>query len=104
MGFRFRFRAFQDRPQLPSRCSVGRRMQDRGGISTVRLNHAAMLNHVVREVYGPFHRKLAPNVQDAATVVKQIASGEIWGRPPSWGGSPAVKAYQGELPQGQSGI
>jgi len=55
-------------------------------------------------VYGPFHRRLAPGVQDAATVVLQVLSGEIWGRPASWGGSPAVKAHRGALPAGIAGI
>jgi hypothetical protein len=61
-------------------------------------------NHVERSVYGPFHRVLAPGVQDADTVVKQMLSGEIWGLPPSWGGSPAVKAFAGSLPEGASGV
>jgi len=63
-----------------------------------------MANHGTRAAFGPFHRLLAPDVQDAATVVKQILTGEVWGRPPSWGGSPAVKAYPGALDPGFSGI
>ena len=51
-----------------------------------------------RTVYGPFHRRLAPGVQDDETVVLQILSGEVWGKPASWGGSPQVKAYHGPLP------
>jgi hypothetical protein len=58
----------------------------------------------MRTIFGPFYRLVAPEVQDADTVVKQIMSGEIWGRPPSWGGSPAVKAYPGALGEGDSGI
>jgi hypothetical protein len=58
----------------------------------------------IRPVYGPFHRLLAPGVQDSETVVRQILSGEVWGKPPSWGGSPTVKAYPGRLPDDASGI
>lgn len=36
--------------------------------------------------------------------MKQLLSGEIWGRRPSWGGSPYVKAYAGKLPDAVSGI
>ena len=57
-----------------------------------------------RTVYGPFHRIVAPGVQDAATVVAQMLSGELWGKQPRWGGSPAVKAYPGRLPDDESGI
>jgi hypothetical protein len=57
-----------------------------------------------RTVYGPFHRPVAPGGQDAATAVKQLLSGEIWGKPASWGGSAAVKAFPGPLPPGKSGI
>jgi hypothetical protein len=55
-------------------------------------------------VHGPFHRLLAPDVQDAETVVRQVLSGEIWGRTARNGLSPAVKAYHGALPDGSSGI
>jgi len=57
-----------------------------------------------RTAFGPFHRLLAPNVQDTETVIKQLMSGEIWGRPTRWGDSPAVKAYGGALTPGDSGI
>jgi hypothetical protein len=30
-----------------------------------------------RLAYGPFHRLLADDVQDAATIVKQLLSGEL---------------------------
>ena len=33
-----------------------------------------------------------------------MMSGEVWGLPPSWGGSPAVKAYAGSLPDNASGV
>jgi hypothetical protein len=62
------------------------------------------VNHEARIVFGPFHRRLAPAVQDAETVVRQILNGEIWGRPASWGGSPAVKAFSGALAPAASGI
>jgi hypothetical protein len=63
-----------------------------------------MSNNQTRTAFGPFHRLVAPKVQDTETVVKQLMSGEIRGRPPSWGGSPAVKAYPGTLTPGDSGI
>jgi hypothetical protein len=58
----------------------------------------------LRTVAGPFHRLLAPEVQDADTIVKQLLSGEVWGRPPRWGGGPQVKAYRGGLPDAASGF
>lgn len=61
-------------------------------------------NHELRTVFGPFRRLLAPDVQDAETVVKQLLSGELWGRPASWGGSPMVKAHRGALERGERGI
>lgn len=64
----------------------------------------ATLNYQSRRLYGPFHRLLAHNVQDATTVLKQVTSGEIWGKRPSYGGSPAVKAYPGRLPTDGLGI
>jgi hypothetical protein len=63
-----------------------------------------MPNHETRTVFGPFHRLLAPDVQDPATLAHQLRSGEIWGRAPSWGGSPAVKAYKGRLASSAKGI
>jgi hypothetical protein len=63
-----------------------------------------MPNHQTRTIFGPFHRLLAPEVQDVATLVRQLRSGEIWGRAPSWGGSPAVKAYKGRLTASAEGI
>lgn len=33
-----------------------------------------------------------------------MLSGEVWGLPSGWGGSPAVKAYAGSLPKGASGV
>ncbi len=37
-------------------------------------------------------------------MVAQILSGEIWGKAPSWGGAPSVKAYPGPLPAAASGV
>jgi hypothetical protein len=61
-------------------------------------------NHDVRTVVGPFSRLLAPDVQDADTIVKQLLSGEIWGEAPSWGGPPQVKAYARVLDADASGF
>jgi hypothetical protein len=36
--------------------------------------------------------------------VRQVLSGEIWGKAPRWGRSPAVKAYRGPLKDSESGI
>lgn len=68
------------------------------------MGRRAMPNSQTRTVFGPFHRLVAPKVQDAETVVKQLLSGEIWGRPARWGYSPTVKAYAGALTAGESGI
>jgi hypothetical protein len=58
-----------------------------------------------RELYGPFHRIEAPGGQTTTSLVKQALSGELWGRPINNGGvTPAVKAYNGHLPEGVSGI
>jgi hypothetical protein len=57
-----------------------------------------------RAVFGPFHRLLAPDVQDAPTMVKQLLSGELWGRAPRSGGLPRAKAYPRRLPHGASGF
>lgn len=57
-----------------------------------------------RYFYGPFHRLQAEDVQDADTVLKQLLSGEVWGKTAQFGRSPAVKAYRGPLSEGESGI
>lgn len=57
-----------------------------------------------RTVYGPFHRREAPAGQDTETLVKQVLSGELWGRAPRFGGAPSVKAYRFALPDGISGF
>jgi hypothetical protein len=63
-----------------------------------------MPDTALRTVFGPFHRLLAAEVQDSETLRSQVLSGEIWGRAPSWGGSPAVKAYPGALSAGDRGV
>lgn len=57
-----------------------------------------------RYFYGPFHRLLAEEVQDAPTVLKQLLSGELWGKTAQFGLNPAVKAYRGALPEDAEGI
>ena len=57
-----------------------------------------------RTVYGPFHRREAPNGQDTETIVRQVLSGELWGRVPLTGGDARVKAYRGPLPDDASGL
>lgn len=64
---------------------------------------AAPPNHDRRYLYGPFFRR-ASTTQTADTTVKQLLSGEIWGKPPRWGISPAVQAFAGPLPDGEEGI
>jgi hypothetical protein len=56
-----------------------------------------------RTVYGPFHRLLS-DTQDAAVLVKQLLSGELWGGPGRWGGRPKAKAYRGPLPADREGF
>jgi hypothetical protein len=60
--------------------------------------------HQTRVVHGPFYRKVAPEVQGAATIVRQVLSGEVWGRAPRYGGAPQAKAYRGELPAPEQGF
>jgi hypothetical protein len=36
-------------------------------------------NSQTRTAFGPFHRLVAPEVQDTETVINQLMSGEIWG-------------------------
>lgn len=63
-----------------------------------------MPNHQTRTAFGPFHRLLAPKAQDTETVIMQLMSGELWGYPANWGGTPAVKAYYGRLDTTDTGI
>ncbi|HWT95818.1 MAG TPA: hypothetical protein VN238_22650 [Solirubrobacteraceae bacterium] len=53
-------------------------------------------------VYGPFYRQES-ETQTAATVRAILASGELHGRAPWRGGSPAVKAYRRPR-EGKSGM
>jgi hypothetical protein len=55
------------------------------------------------QLYGPFHRRRS-ETQDAAAMVKQLLSGEMWGRVPRSGISPAVQAIPGPLPPDQLGV
>ena len=57
-----------------------------------------------RPVYGPFYRIEAPKGQDVDAMIKQILSGELWGRRPSFGGDARAKAYNGSLPENASGF
>ena len=48
--------------------------------------------------HGPFNRRDTPTGQTPAVALKQVASGEIWGRTPKNGGlGPTVQAYPGLL-------
>jgi hypothetical protein len=60
-------------------------------------------NHERRYLYGPFFRRFS-ETQSPATTVKQLLTGEIWGKTPRWGRSPAVQAFAGPLPSGTTGI
>lgn len=55
-------------------------------------------------VYAPFHRVANPRTQGAAEMRAILQSGELWGSPPGSSLIPAVKAYFGSLPAGQSGF
>jgi hypothetical protein len=50
-----------------------------------------------------FHRLESPT-QTRSDAVKQVASGEIWGRPARGSNIPSVKAYRNALPAGQRGV
>jgi hypothetical protein len=36
--------------------------------------------------------------------MKQLLSGEVWGKTPRWGRVPAVEAFRGPLKEGEKGI
>jgi hypothetical protein len=55
-------------------------------------------------VYGPFHRVANPRTQRAEEMRAILWSGELWGSPARSSLIPAVKAYFGSLPEGQSGF
>lgn len=50
-----------------------------------------------------FNRRESPT-QTPEIAVKQVASGEIWGRRPMGGMTPTVQAYIGPLQDGRRGI
>jgi hypothetical protein len=52
---------------------------------------------------GVYHRRKSPT-QTYRVAQRQIESGELWGRAPRYGIIPAVKAYDGPLPEGVEGI
>jgi hypothetical protein len=54
--------------------------------------------------YGPYHR-LESDTQSPEVALKQLASGEVWGRPAKRTSTiPKAKAYLGVLPEGRRGI
>lgn len=55
-------------------------------------------------IYGWFHRSHS-TTQTHETALKQLSSGEIWGKPSSHSGDvPVVQAYRGRLPAGLRGV
>jgi hypothetical protein len=53
---------------------------------------------------GSYFRRESPT-QTKEDAIRQVKTGEIWGRPSRIGGAfPCVKAYRGSLPGGQRGI
>jgi hypothetical protein len=54
-------------------------------------------------LHGPFHRLESPT-QTSADAVRQVKSGEIWGRPARWSNIPSVKAYRQRIPPGERGV
>jgi len=70
-------------------------------LSTTATTTAARYGEMT--VYGPFHR-LWSSTQSVETMRKVLRSGELWGRAPRYGLSPAVQAYAGRLPDGKQGF
>lgn len=61
-------------------------------------------SEVIDEGDGPrYHRKWGPTQTDA-DAVRQVASGELWGRPARGSNIPKVKAWAGLLPGGRAGV
>jgi len=60
-------------------------------------------NYGEAHVYGPFYRLVSPT-QSARVMGAILASGELWGKPASWGGDPCVKAFTGALPDERAGF
>ncbi len=52
---------------------------------------------------GPFHRCESPT-QTREDALKQVSSGEIWGKAARYSGMPSVKAYTGSLQTSARGI
>jgi hypothetical protein len=53
---------------------------------------------------GPYHRLESPT-QTSSVAIRQVISGEIWGRAHKQNGAfPCVKAYPNELPPSERGI
>jgi hypothetical protein len=57
-----------------------------------------------RVVHGPFHRRWAEDVQDADTIVRQLLSGELWGKAARFSDEASAKAYRGSLPPDEEGF
>src|SRR5687768_2258457 len=56
----------------------------------------------VRTMFGPFYRRDRP---DGAKILRAVLeTGELGGRPPRGSDVPSVKAYAGELPDGERGF
>ncbi len=57
-------------------------------------------------LFGPFHRlDGGGGTQTDSTALKQLSSGEIWGRPSRFSGDvPLAQAHRGQLPAGARGI
>lgn len=54
-------------------------------------------------MFGPFNR-VESTTQSPEVAIKQVATGEIWGRTPRYGSVPTVEAYGGSLALGKRGI
>jgi RHS repeat-associated protein len=52
----------------------------------------------------PTYHRLQSPTQPPEVAAQQVASGEVWGRPPRGSWIPAVQAYSGPLPEGTRGI
>lgn len=71
--------------------------------NNVRVPSLTPPDYESREAFGPFHRKASPT-QTRSDLEKQLASGELWGKPRRHGLFPAVKAHAGALPTGEQGV
>jgi hypothetical protein len=50
-----------------------------------------------RQAHGPYYRLWAEDVQDADTIVKQLLTGELWGKANRGTSEPTAVAYRGRL-------